>query len=92
MEFATETLHDKSKSSKTILMRLFKNKNMEGVTNLNACYGGTAALLNCISWGKTEGKGKYSIVVMSDVAIYDSLAAEPTSGAGAVAILLGPNP
>ena len=65
---------------------------MEGVTNLNACYGGTAALLNCISWGKTEGKGKYSIVVMSDVAVYDSLSAEPTSGAGAVAILLGPNP
>ena len=29
---------------------------------------------------------------MSDVAVYDSLAAKPTGGAGAVAILLGPNP
>lgn len=91
LEFATETIHDKSKSSKTVLMKLFKNKNIEGVTNLNACYGGTAAILNCIAWGKCEGRGKYSIVVMSDVAVYDTLAAEPTSGAGAVAILLGPN-
>lgn len=72
-------------------MKLFKNKNMEGVTNLNACYGGTAAILNCISWGKTEGQGKYSVVVMSDVAVYDSLAAQPTGGSAAVAILLGPN-
>lgn len=92
LEFATETLHDKSKSSKTILMKLFKNKNIEGVTNLNACYGGTAALFNCISWGKTEGKGRYSIVVMSDVAVYNDIRAEPTGGSGAVAILLGPNP
>lgn len=52
LELATETLHDKSKSSKTILMKLFSNKNIEGVTNLNACYGGTAAIFNCISWGK----------------------------------------
>lgn len=73
-------------------MKLFKNKNIEGVTNLNACYGGTAALFNCLSWGRTEGQGKYSIVVMSDVAWYDSLAALPTAGAGAVAILMGPNP
>lgn len=29
---------------------------------------------------------------MSDVAVYDKLAAEPTGGSGAVAILLGPNP
>ena len=51
LEFATETLHDKSKSTKTILMDLFKhNKDIEGVTNLNACYGGTAAIFNCINW------------------------------------------
>lgn len=29
---------------------------------------------------------------MSDVAVYDTLAAEPTSGSGSIAILLGPNP
>lgn len=73
-------------------MKLFKNKNIEGVTNLNACYGGTAAILNCISWGKSEGKGRFSIVVMSDVAVYDDIRAEPTGGSGAVAILLGPDP
>ena len=72
-------------------MKLFKNKNIEGVTNLNACYGGTAAIFNCLSWGQTEGKGKYSIVVMSDVAWYDDLSAQPTSGSGAVAVLMGPN-
>ena len=32
-------------------MKLFTNKNIEGVTNLNACYGGTAAIFNCLSWG-----------------------------------------
>jgi hydroxymethylglutaryl-CoA synthase len=26
------------------------NKDMEGVTSLNACYGGTAALFNSIAW------------------------------------------
>ncbi len=93
LEFASETLHDKSKSSKTILMQLFKNnKNIEGVTNINACYAGTAALFNCISWGKAEGRGRYSIVVTSDIAVYDTISAQPTAGAGAIAMLLGPNP
>ena len=73
-------------------MRMFKNKNIEGVTSINACYGGTAALINCINYGYSEGKDKYSIVVATDIAVYDSIQAEPTSGAGAVAILLGPKP
>lgn len=43
MEVGTETLIDKSKSIKTTLMRLFgDNTDVEGITNLNACYGGTA--------------------------------------------------
>ena len=93
LEFATETLHDKSKSSKTVLMQLLKaNKDIEGVTNINACYGGTAAIFNCLSWLATESKGKLAVVVMSDVAVYDTVAAKPTGGAGAVAVLLGPNP
>ena len=93
LEFATETLHDKSKSSKTILMQLLgDNRDVEGVTNINACYGGTAALFNCISWGYTEGRGRLSVVVMADVAVYNTIAAQPTGGAGAIAILLGPSP
>lgn len=93
LEFATETLHDKSKSSKTVLMTLLTgNNNVEGVTNINACYGGTAALFNCLSWLQTDARGKLAVVVMSDVAVYDTLSAKPTGGAGAIALLLGPNP
>lgn len=93
LEFATETFHDKSKSSKTILMNLLSgNKNIEGVTNFNACYGGTAAIFNCLNWLKVESAGKLAIVVMSDVAVYNTIQAKPTGGSGAVAILLGPNP
>lgn len=73
IEIATETLSDKSKSTKTVLMWMFKNKNIEGITSLNACYGGTAALINCINYGLAEGQDKYSIVVCSDIAIYDNL-------------------
>ena len=48
LEVGTETLIDKSKSVKTSLMRLFEsNTDMEGVTNINACYGGTVVHLKC---------------------------------------------
>ena len=73
IEIATESLNDKSKSTKTVLMRMFKNKNIEGITNLNACYGGTAALINCFNYGNSEGRDKYSIVVTSDIAVYDTV-------------------
>ena len=52
-----ETLIDKSKSVKTVIMQLFAehgNTNMEGVTNVNACYGGTAALFNSVTWVESE--------------------------------------
>lgn len=55
IEVATESLSDKAKSTKTVLMRMFKNKNIEGVTSLNACYGGTAALINCFNYGNSGG-------------------------------------
>ena len=57
LEVGTETLLDKSKSVKTALMRLFEesgNSDVEGVDSTNACYGGTAALFNCINWAKVE--------------------------------------
>ena len=53
LEVGTETLLDKSKSVKTILMNLFKesgNHDVEGVTSINACYGSTNALFNSINW------------------------------------------
>lgn len=47
----TESPVDKSKSIKSMLMRLFDNcNNVEGVDSTNACYGGTAALFNSIAW------------------------------------------
>jgi hydroxymethylglutaryl-CoA synthase len=53
LEVGTETIIDKSKSVKTVLMQLFAdsgNHNVEGVDTTNACYGGTAALFNAINW------------------------------------------
>ena len=51
LEVGTETLLDKSKSVKTVLMTLFQgNHDVEGVTTTNACYGSTSALFNSINW------------------------------------------
>ena len=53
LEVGTETLIDKSKSVKTTLVQLLNehgNFDVEGVDNINACYGGTAALLNTMAW------------------------------------------
>jgi hypothetical protein len=53
LDVGTETLIDKAKSIKTILMQLFvdhDNTAVEGVDNINACYGGTAAIFNAIHW------------------------------------------
>jgi hydroxymethylglutaryl-CoA synthase len=92
LEIGTETLVDKSKSTKTVLMSLFpdNNRDIEGVTVINACYGGTAALLNTFAWVESDGwDGRYGIVVAADIAAYAKGAARPTSGAGAVALLIG---
>jgi 3-hydroxy-3-methylglutaryl CoA synthase len=53
IEVGTETILDKSKSVKSVLMQLFEesgNTDVEGVDTINACYGGTAALFNSLSW------------------------------------------
>ena len=65
---------DKSKSTKTVLMSLFEgsgNTDIEGITVINACYGGTAALLNALAWVESSGwDGRYAIVVAADIAVY----------------------
>jgi len=92
MEVGTETLIDKSKSVKTVLMQLFAehgNTNMEGVTNINACYGGTAALFNSVTWVESDlWDGRYALVVAADIATYAKGPARPTGGAGAIAMLI----
>ena len=91
LEVGTETLVDKSKSTKTVLMSLFGgNTDIEGATVLNACYGGTAALLNAFNWVESDGwDGRFAIVVAADIAAYARGPARPTCGVGATAILIG---
>ena len=93
IEVGTETLIDKSKSVKTHLMDLFKdssNNDIEGITVINACYGGISALLNSFNWLYSEFYDKkYSIVICGDIASYSKGSARPTGGAGTIGILLG---
>jgi hydroxymethylglutaryl-CoA synthase len=93
LEVGTETLTDKSKSVKTSLLRLFgDNTDLEGVTNINACYGGTAALFNCVDWVESSSwDGRYALVVCGDIAVYEKGPARPTGGCGTVAMLVGPD-
>lgn len=95
LEVGTETIVDKSKSIKTVLMTLFeksKNTNIEGVDTVNACYGGTSALMNAVNWIESSSwDGRYAIVVAGDIAVYAPGNARPTGGAGVVAMLIGPN-
>jgi hydroxymethylglutaryl-CoA synthase len=95
LEVGTETLLDKSKSVKTVLMQLFApsgNTNIEGVDTVNACYGGTNALFNAINWVESSAwDGRNAIVVAGDIALYKKGAARPTGGAGCVAMLVGPD-
>ncbi|CAG5125224.1 unnamed protein product [Candidula unifasciata] len=94
LEVGTETIIDKSKSTKSVLMQLFEesgNTDIEGVDTTNACYGGTAALFNAINWVEsTSWDGRYALVVAGDIAVYASGNARCTGGAGAVAMLVGP--
>lgn len=95
LEVGTETLLDKSKSVKTVLMQLFApsgNTNIEGIDTVNACYGGTNALFNAVNWVESSAwDGRDAIVVAGDIALYKKGAARPTGGAGAVAMLIGPD-
>eukprot|EP01018_Ginkgo_biloba_P040878 Gb_10410 [translate_table: standard] len=95
LEVGSETVIDKSKSIKTWLMQIFDecgNSDIEGVDSTNACYGGTAALFNCVNWVESScWDGRYGLVVSTDSAVYAEGSARPTGGAGAVAMLIGPN-
>lgn len=94
LEVGTETLIDKSKSVKTALMQhIFgEHSDVEGVTSTNACYGGTAALLNSVAWVESSAwDGRYALVVCGDIAVYAPGPARPTGGGGAVAMLVGPD-
>ncbi|GBP17495.1 Hydroxymethylglutaryl-CoA synthase 1 [Eumeta japonica] len=95
LEVGTETIIDKSKSVKTFLMTLFAKEgvtDIEGIDTTNACYGGTAALFNAINWVESSSwDGRKAIVIAGDIAVYSKGPARPTGGAGAVAMLIGPD-
>ena len=68
------------------------NFDIEGIDSKNACYGGTAALFNAINWVESSSwDGRNAIVVAGDIAVYAEGPARPAGGAGACAILIGPN-
>ncbi|CAA7399838.1 unnamed protein product [Spirodela intermedia] len=95
LEVGSETVIDKSKSIKTFLMQIFEecgNTDVEGVDSTNACYGGTAALFNCVNWVESNSwDGRYGLVVCTDSAVYAEGPARPTGGAASIAMLIGPN-
>lgn len=93
LEVGTETLLDKSKSVKSVLMQLFEgNDDIEGIDTVNACYGGTSAVINAVNWVESSSwDGRDAIVVAGDIAIYSKGAARPTGGVGSVAMLIGPD-
>ncbi|CAG9863500.1 unnamed protein product [Phyllotreta striolata] len=95
LEVGTETILDKSKSVKSVLTQLFESygvTDLEGIDTTNACYGGTAALVNSLNWVESSSwDGRYALAVAADIAVYAKGSARPTGGAGAVAMLIGPN-
>jgi len=95
IDVGTETIIDKSKSVKTTIMDLFAesgNTDIEGIDSKNACYGSTAALFNAVNWIESSSwDGRNAIVVAGDIAVYAEGAARPAGGAGACAVLIGPN-
>ncbi|KAJ0119450.1 hypothetical protein N8I77_011043 [Diaporthe amygdali] len=93
LEVGTETILDKSKSVKSVLMQLFgDNTDIEGVDNVNACYGGTNAFFNAVNWVESSAwDGRDAIVVAGDIALYAKGNARPSGGAGCVAMLVGPD-
>ena len=60
----------------------------------HACYGGTAALMTAADWVRANrAQPRRALVVAADVARYAiGSPGEPTQGAGAVAMLVGPDP
>jgi len=68
----SESLLDRSKSIKSNLMMLFNEHNcydVEGTDTYNACYGGTAALLNCMNWVTCPSwDGRWAIATATDIA------------------------
>ena len=91
IDVGSESNPDRAKAIKSHLLMVLGQAYVAGSDCVQACYGGTGALLNATAWlesSQWEAR-KYAVVVAGDVAVYDSGAARATGGAGAVALLLG---
>ena len=97
LEVGTESEIDASKSIKSHLMMVLQEEDpeatdVEGADCVHACYGGTVAVQNALNWIESRSwDGRYAVVIMSDISVYPRGPARPTSGAGAVALLIGPD-
>uniref|UniRef100_A0A915E709 Hydroxymethylglutaryl-coenzyme A synthase N-terminal domain-containing protein n=1 Tax=Ditylenchus dipsaci TaxID=166011 RepID=A0A915E709_9BILA len=78
LEVGTETLIDKSKSVKTVLMDLFgdHHSDIQGADVKNACFGGTQALFHAVDWiyanYELEGKFFWTVASGNKIALYMS--------------------
>ena len=95
LEVGTESQVDRAKSIKSFLMDLFGESgchDVVGADTYNACYGGTNALFNAISWVQGDSwNGKYAIVICSDAAVHPGRDHLSSIGASSIAMLVGPN-
>lgn len=91
--FATETSIDQSKSAGVYVHELLGlPRNVRTVELKQACYSATAGLQFAAALVARNPEEKV-LVIASDIARYDlDSAAEPTQGAGAVAMLVAANP
>ena len=68
----SESLIDRCKSIKSNLMMLWNEHNcfdVDGCDCYNACYGGTAALLNTMNWITSQSwDGRWALAVATDIA------------------------
>ena len=88
----TETAVDMSRPlSAWVADRLGLSGALRSYEVKHACYGGTLALRQALEWRASgAARGKHALVVAADVARYTPGGpAEPTQGAGAVAMVVG---
>lgn len=91
----TETGVDHSKPVASFVHGLLQlPSTMRVFDTQHACYGGTAGLMAAVEWiASGAADGRAALVVCSDIARYGlRTAGEPTQGAGAVAMVVAPNP
>ncbi len=91
--FATESSYDQSKACSIYIHKLLKlNSNCRSFEVKQACYGSTAALRLALNHIIINPKSKV-LIISSDIAKYGlNTPGEPTSGCGAIAMLISQNP